>query len=72
MNDCGREGEGETEAILNKIAADFEALDRMIETAIALLKTGDGSNGTDLAALEKARDAARKGAALARGKVVTD
>ena len=55
----------ETETILKKIVADFEELDRAIDAAILRLEAGSVScEGVE--ALLRAKEAVRKGAALAR------
>jgi len=65
MNECSSQSELEAEVILRKIIADFEQLDRAIDSAIATLKAGQGQ-ADDVEALERARKAVRKGAALAK------
>ena len=67
MDDCGSESQLEAEVILKKIAADFERLDRAIDTAIVRLEAADGQAG-EVETLRRAKEAARKGAALANGK----
>ena len=67
MDDCGSEPQVEAEEILKKIAADFEQLDRAIDSAMVLLKAANGGD-KDVEALRRAREAARKGAALAKSK----
>ena len=71
MNDCERDGDFEAKELLNKIVADFEALDQTLDSAIALLKAGNKPGG-DVVALERAREAARKGAQLAKNNVMID
>ena len=68
MDTCNAESKLEAEAILKKVVADFEQLDRAIDAAIALLDAGHGS-ADEIAALRRARKAAQKGAALARSNV---
>jgi hypothetical protein len=68
MNDCGAEPSLEAEMILKKIVEDFEQLDRAIDGAIARLQAGGGEHD-GVEALLRAREAVRKGAALARDKV---
>ena len=71
-------GDGETEklieaeGILRKVVSDFEQLDRTIEKAIDHLKGGKKSAAKEIDALRRAREAARKGAALAKSKVDTE
>jgi len=67
MSGLGSELSLEAEMILQKIVEDFEALDQAIEAAIARLQAGDGGPGIE--ALLRAREAARRGAELARDKV---
>jgi len=52
--------------ILREIAKDFEALTMLIERALIAF-AHDESGSVDLAALQKARDAAQRGADAARG-----
>jgi|KBSMisStandDraft_5_1062788.scaffolds.fasta_scaffold523317_2 hypothetical protein len=56
--------DAEAEAILKKIAADFEQLGQEIDRAIAALSS-DGDSSADIEALRRAKEAVRKGAALA-------
>jgi uncharacterized protein YdcH (DUF465 family) len=65
---CSSESKLEAEAILKKIVADFEQLDRAIDAAITLLDESQ-SSAEEIEALRRARKAARKGAALARSNV---
>lgn len=69
MDDCESENQLEAEEILKKIVADFEQLDRTIDLAITLAKDRKGQTAMDIAALQRAREAVRKGAALAKSKV---
>jgi hypothetical protein len=69
MDDCNAERQIDAEAILRKVVADFEQLDRTLDLAIDLLQNGKDEVRKDLEALRRAREAARKGAALARSKV---
>jgi hypothetical protein len=71
MNECSSQSELEAEVILRKIIADFEQLDRAIDSAIAALKAGQGQAG-DVEALERARKAVRKGATLAKSHIASD
>jgi hypothetical protein len=68
MDDCRSNRQLEAEVILRKIIADFEQLDLAIDSAITDLQAGSGP-AEDIEVLERARDAARKGAALARNKI---
>jgi hypothetical protein len=68
MNDFGGETSLEAEMILKKIVEDFERLDSALDAAIAGLQVGNGGHG-GIEALLRAREAVRKGAALARDKV---
>ena len=61
----------DADAILQKIARDFERLDHAIDAALRRLQNGD-SPPAELAALRRAQDVARKGASLARGKTGAD
>jgi hypothetical protein len=69
MDDCETERQLDAEAILRKVIADFEQLDRTIDLAIELLQNAQDGAKTDIDALERAREAARKGAELARSKI---
>lgn len=71
MKDLGHDAADEAEGILHKIVADFEQLDRAIDAAILRLKEGDGGPG-DIEALQRALEAVRKGAKLARGKLTSE
>jgi hypothetical protein len=66
MDDSETERRPDAEAILRQVVADFEQLDRTIDKAIQLLEQGRGG---EAAALRRAREAARKGAELAKSKV---
>jgi len=59
----------DAEVILKKIVEDFDELDRAIEDAIARLQASTGGPA-GIEALLRAREAVRKGAALARQKYV--
>jgi hypothetical protein len=61
----------ETGVILRKIIADFEQLEREIDSAIAAAEAGK-SQAEDIAALRRAKEAARRGAALAKDKAESD
>ena len=69
MDDCETERQLDAEAILRKVIADFEQLDRTIDLAIELLQNAQDGAKTDIDALQRAREAARKGAELARAKL---
>jgi len=71
MEECESEALAGADAILNKIAADFEALDIAIDAAIAHLNGSKGQAAKDVTALLRAKDAARKGAALAKSMSVS-
>ena len=58
----------QVEVILRKIIKDFERLDAEIDSAIAVLEAGNGEVD-DLEALQRAKEAARNGAAIARRKL---
>lgn len=59
----------DVEHLLEKIVDDFEHLERAIESAIARIKDSGGL-ASEVASLERARLAARRGAALARQRIV--
>jgi hypothetical protein len=69
MGDGDTDRQLEAEGILRKVLSDFEQLDRTIDKAISLLKERKGSAAKEIDALGRAREAARKGAALAKTKV---
>jgi hypothetical protein len=71
MNECSSQSELEAEVILRKIIADFEQLDRAIDSAIVTLKGGQGQ-ADDVEALQRARKAVRRGASLAKRHVGSD
>jgi hypothetical protein len=72
MDECNTERQLDAEVILRKVIADFEQLDHTIDLAIELLRNGKSGARQDIAALRRAREAARKGAALAKSKVASD
>lgn len=71
MDQCSAESKLEAEAILKKIIADFEQLDHAIGAAMTLLSSSAGSADA-IDALDRARKATRKGAALARSNLVSE
>ena len=71
MSEHGHEPSLEAAMILKKIVDDFEQLDLAIDEAIARFRAGSGGPG-GIEALLRAKEAVRKGAALAREKVRSD
>ena len=68
MNNRADEVHFDAEVILNEITRDFEQLERAIELALARLEATAGQNETAIATLRRARNAAQKGAALAKNR----
>jgi hypothetical protein len=71
MEECESEALAGADAILSKIAADFEALDIAIDAAIVHLTGNAGEAAKDVTALLRAKEAAQKGAALAKSLSVS-
>lgn len=69
MNHSPEDRTAETRRILTKIIADFEQLDCAIEAVMKDLQAAPGLVDDDVEALQRARDAARKGALLAKSKL---
>jgi len=72
MNDFESRDQCDSAASLNKIIADFEQLEQAIDSVLPKLNASACAEEGDLQALHRAREAARKGVALARQQLESE